>query len=95
MARKRDVSKKTGRRPSKAQDMIPKGYHELLTQIKERIRTAQLRPWLSTGNLSNSTGLTLAAWGHALWSEECQRRVGHARNYPMLTSPTKLNARSY
>ena len=23
--------------------MIPKGYHELLTQIKERIRTAQLR----------------------------------------------------
>ena len=43
MARKRDVSKKTGRRPSKAQDMIPKGYHELLTQIKERIRTAQLR----------------------------------------------------
>ena len=26
MARKRDVSKKTGRRPGKAQDMIPKGW---------------------------------------------------------------------
>jgi len=23
------------------------------------------------------------------WSEECQRRVGHARNYPMLTFPTE------
>jgi len=43
MARKRDPSKKPGRQPGKALDLIPKGYHELLTQLKERIRSAQLR----------------------------------------------------
>jgi len=43
MARKRDASKKPGRQPGKALDMIPKGYHELLTQLKERTRSAQLR----------------------------------------------------
>ncbi len=47
MARKRDVSKKPGRRPGKAQNLIPKGYHELLTQLKERIRSAQLRAGLA------------------------------------------------
>ena len=47
MAGKRDTSKKPGRRPGKSQDLIPKGYHELLTQLKERIRTAQLRAALA------------------------------------------------
>ena len=47
MARKRDVSKKTGRQAGKAQDIIPKGYQELLTQLKERIRSAQLRAGLA------------------------------------------------
>ena len=41
------MSKTPGRRPGKAQDLVPKGYHELLTQLKERIRTAQLRAALA------------------------------------------------
>jgi predicted nuclease of restriction endonuclease-like (RecB) superfamily len=43
MARKRDNSPKRGRSLGKPQNLIPKGYDELLAQIKERIRTAQLR----------------------------------------------------
>ena len=43
MARKRETSKKPARPIAKAQTVIPKGYDELLGQIKERIRTAQLR----------------------------------------------------
>ena len=43
MARKHDTSKKPGNRPGKAQNLIPKGYDELLGQLKDRIRTAQLR----------------------------------------------------
>jgi hypothetical protein len=43
MARKRETSNKPGNWLGKAQNLIPKGYDQLLGQIKDRIRTAQLR----------------------------------------------------
>ncbi len=48
MARKRDASKKRpGHQPGKPLDLIPKGYHELLSLLRERIRSAQLRASLA------------------------------------------------
>jgi predicted nuclease of restriction endonuclease-like (RecB) superfamily len=47
MAKKRAVSPKSGRPAKKATDLIPKGYAELLGQLKERIRSAQLRAGLA------------------------------------------------
>ena len=44
MARKRDAIPKPGRPTKKATDLLPKGYEDLPTQLKERIRSAQLRP---------------------------------------------------
>jgi hypothetical protein len=46
MARKRDATPKPAR-PKKNADLLPKGYEELLGQIKERIRSAQLRAGLA------------------------------------------------
>jgi predicted nuclease of restriction endonuclease-like (RecB) superfamily len=47
MAKKRAASPKSGRPAKKATDLIPKGYAELLGQLKERIRSAQLRAGLA------------------------------------------------
>jgi predicted nuclease of restriction endonuclease-like (RecB) superfamily len=47
MAKKRAASPKSGRPAKKATDLLPKGYDELLAQIKERIRSAQLRAGLA------------------------------------------------
>ena len=47
MARKRAASPKSGRPAKKATDLLPKGYDELLRQLKERIRSAQLRAGLA------------------------------------------------
>ena len=47
MARKCAASPKSGRPAKKATDLLPKGYDELLAQIKERIRSAQLRAGLA------------------------------------------------
>ena len=61
MAKKRNLSKKPTRRPGKAENLIPKGYDELLLQLKERIRSAQLRAaWPSTARWSSSTGRSAA-----------------------------------
>jgi predicted nuclease of restriction endonuclease-like (RecB) superfamily len=46
MARKRDDTPKPPR-PKKAAPVLPKGYEELLGQLKERIRSAQLRAGLA------------------------------------------------
>jgi predicted nuclease of restriction endonuclease-like (RecB) superfamily len=43
MAKKRPASPKPARPSKKPADMIPQGYAELLGQLKERIRSAQLR----------------------------------------------------
>jgi len=43
MARKRDTNPKPGRSAKRITDLLPKGYEELLGQLKERIRSAQLR----------------------------------------------------
>jgi predicted nuclease of restriction endonuclease-like (RecB) superfamily len=46
MARKRDTTPKPAR-PSKAAALLPEGYAELLSQLKERIRAAQFRASLA------------------------------------------------
>ena len=46
MARKRDATPKPAR-PRKTNALLPKGYEELLCQLKERIRSAQLRAGLA------------------------------------------------
>ena len=46
MARKRDATPKPAR-PRKTNAFLPKGYEELLGQLKERIRSAQLRAGLA------------------------------------------------
>ena len=43
MAKKSGGKKQSGRRPAKETGLVPKGYDEFLGQLKERIRTAQLR----------------------------------------------------
>ena len=47
MARKRAASPKAGQPAKKPTDLLPKGYDELLHQLKERIRSAQLRAGLA------------------------------------------------
>lgn len=47
MAKKREPRKKTVRKPGSTSALVPKGYEELLLQLKERIRMAQLRAALS------------------------------------------------
>jgi predicted nuclease of restriction endonuclease-like (RecB) superfamily len=47
MARKRAASPKAGQPAKKATDLLPKGYDELLRQLKERIRSARLRAGLA------------------------------------------------
>jgi hypothetical protein len=46
MARQRDATPKSAR-PRKTNALLPKGYEELLGQLKERIRSAQLRAGLA------------------------------------------------
>ena len=43
MAKKSGGKKQSGRRPAKETGLVPKGYDEFLGQLKERIRSAQLR----------------------------------------------------
>jgi DUF1016 N-terminal domain len=43
MARKRPTTPKPARAAKKTTDLLPQGYAELLDQLKERIRSAQLR----------------------------------------------------
>ena len=47
MARKRATSPKPGRPAKRAADLLPEGYAEFLGQLKERIRSAQLRAALA------------------------------------------------
>ena len=47
MARKRHPKKKPGKAVSKESDLVPKGYEIFLGELKERIRTAQLRASVS------------------------------------------------
>jgi predicted nuclease of restriction endonuclease-like (RecB) superfamily len=47
MAKKRTTNPKSGRPAKKATDLLPDGYEELLGQLKERIRSAQLRAALA------------------------------------------------
>jgi predicted nuclease of restriction endonuclease-like (RecB) superfamily len=47
MAKNRAASPKSGRPAKKATDLLPRGYDELLGQLKERIRSAQLRAGLA------------------------------------------------
>jgi predicted nuclease of restriction endonuclease-like (RecB) superfamily len=47
MGRKGGEPQKLKRRSAKTSDLLPKGYEELLGQLKERIRTAQLRAALA------------------------------------------------
>jgi predicted nuclease of restriction endonuclease-like (RecB) superfamily len=47
MARKRAARPKSGQPARKTTDLIPQGYQELLAQLKERIRSAQLRAGLA------------------------------------------------
>src|SRR5262245_7190287 len=47
MAKKRPAKPKPARRTRSATDLLPEGYDELLRQIKERIRSAQLRAALA------------------------------------------------
>ena len=47
MAKKHAAKPKAGRPTKKATDLLPKGYEELLGQLKERIRSAQLRAALA------------------------------------------------
>ena len=57
MAKKRAASPKSGRPAKKPTDLLPKGYDELLGQLKERIRSAQLRAALAV-----SRELVLLYW---------------------------------
>jgi hypothetical protein len=50
MARKCDDSPKPERSAKKITDLVPEGYEELLAQIKERIRSAQVRAGLAVNN---------------------------------------------
>jgi predicted nuclease of restriction endonuclease-like (RecB) superfamily len=43
MAKKRPTNPKPAKPATKAADLLPQGYAELLAQLKERIRSAQLR----------------------------------------------------
>src|SRR5262245_45016006 len=47
MARKRAAGSKSGRPAKKTSDLLPEGYAQLLGQLKERIRSAQLRAGLA------------------------------------------------
>ena len=47
MARKSDPKKKPGKAVSKESDLVPKGYEKFLGELKEQIRTAQLRASVS------------------------------------------------
>ena len=47
MARKRATDPKAGRPTKNASNLLPKGYDELLIQLKERIRAAQVRAGLA------------------------------------------------
>ena len=47
MAKKSDSNKKPGRRPGKETNLVPKGYEKFLGELKERIRSAQLRAAVS------------------------------------------------
>jgi len=47
MARKSEPDKKPDRRPAKSTDLIPKDYEQFLGELKDRIRTAQLRAAIS------------------------------------------------
>ena len=49
MAKKRAARPKSGRPAKQTTDLLPKGYDELLGQLKERIRSAQLRAALAVG----------------------------------------------
>ncbi|MDR3634473.1 MAG: DUF1016 N-terminal domain-containing protein [Isosphaeraceae bacterium] len=47
MAKKRPTTPKSNRPARKATDLLPQGYAELLAQLKERIRSAQLRAFVA------------------------------------------------
>ena len=47
MAKKRPTTPKAARAAKTPTDLLPKGYAELLGQLKERIRSAQLRAVLA------------------------------------------------
>ena len=47
MSKKRAANPKSGRPAKKTTDLLPRGYDELLRQLKERIRSAQLRAGLA------------------------------------------------
>ena len=47
MASKRAANPKSGRPANEATDLLPKGYEELLGQLKEGIRSAQFRATLA------------------------------------------------
>ena len=64
MARKSDPKKKLSKAASKETALVPKGYEKFLGELKERIRTAQLRRprSRSTENSSSSTGRSARPW---------------------------------
>ena len=47
MAKKSNSNKKPGRRPVKDTNLVPKGYEKFLGELKERIRSAQLKAAVS------------------------------------------------
>jgi hypothetical protein len=57
MAKKRSAKLKPARRAESASDLLPDGYDELLREIKEHIRSAQLRAALAVNR-----GLLLLYW---------------------------------
>src|SRR3954470_13516608 len=47
MGKRRDPKKEPGKAVSRESDLVPKGYEKFLGELKERIRTAQLRASIS------------------------------------------------
>jgi predicted nuclease of restriction endonuclease-like (RecB) superfamily len=73
MAKKRAANPKSGRPAKKATGLLPKGYDEFLGQLKERIRSAQLRAGLAVNR-----ELVLLYWqiGHEILLRQEQQGWG-------------------
>jgi predicted nuclease of restriction endonuclease-like (RecB) superfamily len=98
MARKRPTTPKPARAARKAIDLLPKGYEELLGQLKQRIRSAQLQAVLAVNRelvlLYWQIGREiLARQGHEGWGAKVIDRLATdlRRSFPGMTGLSPRN----
>jgi hypothetical protein len=95
VAKKRDTNPKSSQPKRQARttgDLLPNGYAELLGQLKERIRSAQLRAAVAVNGLTNPSSAQVS--GSLIPETGCWDRIrGQYRPSRELLDPVSRNGR--